>query len=102
MTHYTSFVRASLRGLYFYKQNRDATLQFIMKFLGIQDKALAEKSYAFHLAALTSDGIISGELMGRTVEDAKAAMKATRELAPSEIFDFSFTSKAAKELAKNK
>jgi len=98
----SSFVRASLRGLYFYKQNRDATLQFIMKFLGTQDKTLAEKSYASHLASLTSDGIISGELMRRTVEDSKAAMKATRELAPSEIFDFSFTSRAAKELAKNK
>ena len=97
-----SFVRASLRGIYFYKQNQDAALRFIMKFLGIQDKTLAEKSYAFHLASLTSDGIISGELMGRTVEDSKAAMKSSKDLAVSEVFDFSFTSKAAKELAENR
>ena len=96
------FVRASLRGIYFYKQNREAALRFIMKFLGIQDKTLAEKSYGFHLTSLTSDGAISEELMRRTIEDSKAAMKSSQELVPSEIFDFSFTGKAAKELAKNR
>ena len=40
--------------------------------------------------------------MRRTIEDSKAAMKSSQELVPSEIFDFSFTGKAAKELAKNR
>lgn len=98
----SSFVRASLRGINFYKQNRDATLRFIMNFLGIQDKTLAEKSYVFHLASLTSDGTISEELMRRTIEDSKAAMKAAKELAISEVFDFGFTREAAKKLAEKR
>ncbi len=96
------FVRASLRGLYFYKQNRDDALRFIMKFLGIQEKTLGEKSYGFHLASLTSDGTISEELMGRTIEDSKAAMKATKDLSATDVFDFSFTREIARELGKRR
>jgi hypothetical protein len=71
-----------------------------MKFLRTQDRNLAQKSYAFHLAALTKDGIISEALMKRTIEDSKAAMKVAKELPTTEIFDFSFVRRAAGELGK--
>jgi NitT/TauT family transport system substrate-binding protein len=91
------FVRASLRGLDFYRQNRDVTLRHIMKFLDIKDKELAGKSYSFHLAALTLDGVITEELMRKTIDDSVAAMKAVRELSVTDLFDFSFAKKAAAE-----
>ena len=56
-----------------------------MKFLRTQDKSLAQKSYAFHLAALTGDGTISEALMRRTIEDSRAAMKVAKELPTSEV-----------------
>lgn len=91
------FVRASLKGLDFYRENRDVTLRHIMKFLDIKDKELAEKSYSFHLAALTRDGIITEKLMRKTIDDSMMAMKAVKELSVMDVFDFNFAKKAAAE-----
>jgi ABC-type nitrate/sulfonate/bicarbonate transport system substrate-binding protein len=91
------FVRASLRGLDFYKQNRDMTMRHIEKFLNIKDKELSEKSYNFHLAALTRNGVITDELMKRTIDDSLQAMKAVKEVSTAHLFDFSFATKAAAE-----
>jgi NitT/TauT family transport system substrate-binding protein len=91
------FVRASLRGLDFYRQNRDATMRHIEKFLNIKDKELSEKSYNFHLAALTQNGVITDELMKRTIDDSIQAMKTVKEISAGDLFEFSFARKAAGE-----
>jgi len=47
-----AFVRASLKGLRYYKRNRAETIDILSKHLGIKDPALAAQAYDYSTGAL--------------------------------------------------
>ena len=69
------FVRATLKGLNFYKADKAKSLLHMTEFLKIQDNHFLEASYDYHRATLTDGGIISSKLMERVIDDAKRFTK---------------------------
>jgi ABC-type nitrate/sulfonate/bicarbonate transport system substrate-binding protein len=47
-----AFVRASLKGLQFYTQNRAESIEIMSKYLGINDPSLAAEVYDLHVSRL--------------------------------------------------
>jgi len=87
------FVRATLKGLNFYKADKAKSLLHMTEFLKIQDNHFLEASYDYHRATLTDGGIISSKLMERVIDDAKRFTKTDRDVKKEDIFDFSLAEK---------
>lgn len=89
----SGFVRATLKGLNFYKADKSKSLLHMTEFLKIQDSHFLEASYDYHRATLTDGGVISSNLMERVIEDAKRFTKTERDVKKNDIFDFSLAEK---------
>ena len=92
------FLRATLRGLRFYRDNKLQSLRHMGEFLHVQDSQFLEKVYDYHRETLTETGVISSSLMVRIIEEAKHFTKTERDIKKEEIFDFNLLEKAAEEV----
>jgi len=92
------FLRATLRGLRSYRDNKLQSLRHMGEFLQVQDSQFLEKVYDYHRETLTETGVISSSLMVRIIEDAKHFTKTERDIKKEEIFDFNLLEKAAEEV----
>ena len=92
------FVRATLKGLNFYKADKSKSLLYMTEFLKIQDSRFLEASYDYHRATLTDGGVISSSLMERVIEDAKRFTKTERDVKRDDIFDFSLAEKFGEQI----
>jgi ABC-type nitrate/sulfonate/bicarbonate transport system substrate-binding protein len=88
------FVRASLRGLHYYTQNRSESIEIISKYLGIKDPSLAAEAYDLHITRLGAIGPQDDAWMRGAIEFTKKSLGATKEVPPSQVFDFSFAEKS--------
>ena len=93
------FVRASLKGQQYFAQHRSESIDLISKYLGIKDRSLATEVYDLQLSRLGGMSYLDDAWMRGAIEFTKKSMGLTKEVAPNQVFDFSF---AAKVLGRGK
>jgi len=88
------FVRASLKGQQYFAQHRSESIEIISKYLAIKDRSLATEVYDLQLSRLGGLSYLDDAWMRGAIEFTKKSMNLTKEVAPSQVFDFSFAAKA--------
>ena len=87
------FVRASLKGLQYYSQHRAESVDTISKYLGVKDITLAGEVYDLHLSRLGGLSYLDDAWMRGAIDFTKKSLGVTKEIPPSQVFDFSFVEK---------
>jgi NitT/TauT family transport system substrate-binding protein len=95
-----AFVRASLRGLQYYTENRAESVDYIAKYLGIKDPSLAAEVYDEHVGRLGGLSYLDDAWMRGAIDFTKKSMNIAKEIPPSQVFDFSFVEKALERTRK--
>jgi ABC-type nitrate/sulfonate/bicarbonate transport system substrate-binding protein len=94
------FVKATLRGLVAYRDQKETALSVMRRFLRIEEPGLAGQIYDYHRATLTADGTVSEELMRTMIESYRQSGKVARAVPSKEVFNFAFVRAAMKELTR--
>ncbi|TMA97163.1 MAG: ABC transporter substrate-binding protein [Deltaproteobacteria bacterium] len=89
-----AFVRASVKGLQYYSQHRTEAIDIISKYLGVKDLSLAGEVYDLHLSRLGGLSYLDDAWMRGAIDFTKKSLAVTKEIPPSQVFDFSFVEKA--------
>jgi ABC-type nitrate/sulfonate/bicarbonate transport system substrate-binding protein len=89
-----AFIRGSLKGLTFYMQNRTESIEILSRHLGIKDPSLAAEVYDLHVSRLGTIGPQDDAWMRGAIDFTKKSLAVTKEVSPSQVFDFSFVEKA--------
>jgi len=91
------FIRASLKGFRYLRDQRTGTIGILARFMRVRDD-MAAKIYDVVRPGITQDGIVSEELQRKATEHviARAGLKEPPRL--DKIFDQSMTLKVQKEL----
>jgi ABC-type nitrate/sulfonate/bicarbonate transport system substrate-binding protein len=89
----SAFVRASLKGMKYYKQNRAESTNILAGFLGIKDPALAAQVYSAHVERLAANGYEDDSWANGAIEFTKQSLGIKKEIPVSQVFDFSFVKK---------
>jgi len=89
-----AFVRASLKGLNFFNQNRAESIEIISKYLGVKDLSLAAEVYDLQLSRAGGMGYLDEAWIRGAIDFTKKSLGVTKEITPSQVFDFSFVEKA--------
>jgi ABC-type nitrate/sulfonate/bicarbonate transport system substrate-binding protein len=95
------FVRGTLKGLSYVKQNRSGTIPVLANLMKIQNNT-AGKVYDLVLPGLTMDGSLSQEMQRRIIEFITRVQGIKEIAAPERIFDFSPVRKIRVELEAKK
>ncbi len=88
------FVRASLKGLQYFAQHRGESVDIISKYLGVKDLTLAGEVYDLQLSRLGGLSYLDDAWMRGAIDFTKKSLAVTKEIPPSQVFDFSFVEKA--------
>jgi len=88
------FVRASLKGQQYFAQHRGESIEIISKYLGIKDRSLATEVYDLQLSRLGGISFLDDAWMRGAIDFTKKSMDLSKEVAPNQVFDFSFAAKA--------
>jgi NitT/TauT family transport system substrate-binding protein len=88
-----AFVRASLKGVQYFTQNRAESVDIISKYLGIKDISLAGEVYDLQLSRAGGISYLDDAWMRGAIDFTKKSLGVTREIPPSQVFDFSFVEK---------
>jgi len=92
-----AFVKGTLKGLQFSRQNRAEMIKMMPGYLGIKDAAMIEQLYDLYLTRQSVDGSVDEHWMKGAIEFTQKTLGgATKEVPPSQVFDFSFVQKAAR------
>lgn len=83
-------LRALTRARLFAKENKPATVAILKRFLQLNDDELVGKIYDYHKRAETPDGRVETSLAAETIRDSLQAEAMTKEIAVSQVFDFSY------------
>jgi NitT/TauT family transport system substrate-binding protein len=90
-----AFVRASLKGLQFARQNRSEAMKIIADYLGVKDAALSEQIFELYLNRLSAGGSADEAWMKGAIDFTQKSLGGEiKEVRPSQVFDFSFVDKA--------
>jgi NitT/TauT family transport system substrate-binding protein len=89
-----AFVRASLKGLQYYSQHRAESIDLISKYLGVKDPSLAGEVYDLHLSRLGGLSYLDDAWMRGAIEFTKRSLGVSKEVPPSQVFEFNFVEKA--------
>ncbi len=94
-----AFVRASLRGLLYAKQNRAEAAKIIGEYLGVKDASLSEQILDVYVSRISAAGSADEPWMKGAIEFTQKSLGGVdKEVAPARVFDFSFAQKAAASL----
>ncbi|MGZ9220189.1 MAG: ABC transporter substrate-binding protein [Candidatus Binatia bacterium] len=92
-----AFVKASVRGLQFARQNRAEGKKILTDYFAIKDAALADQFFELYLSRLPVIGSADEAWMKGAIEFTQKSLgDAAKEAAPHQVFDFSFVNKAAR------
>jgi ABC-type nitrate/sulfonate/bicarbonate transport system substrate-binding protein len=92
------FIRASLKGLHFFLDKREAAIKYMMDALKMKDRELANQIYDIEAKLLLRDGYSDDKVLRGMIDAMKKTTKVKREIKVTDIFDLSFVKKAAQEL----
>jgi hypothetical protein len=95
------FMRANVKGQHVYLANRQEGITAIMEFTRHKDRALMERVYDDNLKTLARDGTIPERLQRIVIDRSKRLTGVTRDIAPEEIFDFSFLQRAQADVTQS-
>ena len=91
-----AFVKGSVRGLQFARQNRAEGKKILTDYFAIKDPALADQFFELYLSRLPVNGSADEAWMKGAIEFTQKSLgDAAKEAAPHQVFDFSFVNKAA-------
>lgn len=94
-----AFVKASLRGLLYAKQNRADAAKIIGEYLGVKDAALSEQILDVYVSRISAAGSADEAWMKGAIEFTQKSLGGgEKDVAPARVFDFSFAQKAAATL----
>lgn len=92
-----AFVRAVVKALQFSRQNRAEMIKMMPGYLGIKDAVMIEQLYDLYLTRQSVDGSVDENWMKGAIEFTQKTLGGvTKEVPPSQVFDFSFVQKAAR------
>ncbi|MBM2803951.1 MAG: NMT1/THI5-like protein [Deltaproteobacteria bacterium] len=91
-----AFVRATLRGLAHYRQNRGESIKFILKELKMSDEALAGQMFDWHQTVLADEARPSQAWINGVLDFTKKTLDIATLISADQVFDFSFVDKAAR------
>lgn len=90
-----AFVRGSVRGLQFARQNRNEAKKIATDYLAIKDTALADQLFDLYLSRLPQNGSADEAWMKGAIEFTQKSLgDAAKEATTSQVFDFSFVHRA--------
>jgi NitT/TauT family transport system substrate-binding protein len=92
------FMRASLKGLSFFVNKRDASIKYMIDILKIKDREMVASIYDEEAKITVRNGISEDKILQPLIDDMKRTTKSQREMKVSDVFDFSFARKAGEEL----
>ncbi len=92
-----AFVKGSVRGLQFARQNRAEAMKILAGYFSIKDQGLTEEFFELYLSRLPKDGSADEAWMKGAIDFTQKSLPgAPKEIATSQVFDFSFVQKAVK------
>lgn len=89
-----AFVRGTLKGLRYYRQNRSESIQMITKELELNDSSLAAQMFDWHGTQLAENGSADQAWMKGAIEFTKKSLGVSKEIPAEQVFDFTFIEKA--------
>jgi len=92
------FVRGTLKGFLYARDNRPGTISLVSRLLKIKD-AVAARTYDLYRSAMTPNGTVNRNLQRRYLEDIAGRMQLKEAPSPEKIFDYSIAEKINAELA---
>ena len=92
-------LRAGLKGLSYIGENRSGTIEVIQSWFRLENE-IASATYDLALKAYSHDGEVSEAGIRASMETARMTGKIEKELAPSEVVDFSFLREVRKGLGR--
>ena len=90
-------IRATLRGTQFYLKNPQPAQEILMRWLKI-DREIAKKSYERSLTVISKDGTADEEALTNQIKISTDSVAGGREVAVSQVVDYSFLREVQKEL----
>lgn len=92
-----AFVKGSVRGLQYARQNRADARKIIVDYFKITDAAIADQMLELYLNRLPATGGADEAWMKGAIEFTQKSLgDAAKEATPAQVFDFSFVNRAAK------
>jgi NitT/TauT family transport system substrate-binding protein len=91
-----TFVRATLRGITYYRQNRSESLKFIAKELRMADESLAAQMFDWHQTVLADEGRPNQTWINGVLDFTRKSLEVNTPIAAEQVFDFSFVEKAGR------
>jgi ABC-type nitrate/sulfonate/bicarbonate transport system substrate-binding protein len=92
-----AFVKASVRGLQYARQNRADAMKILAGYFSIKDQSLTEDFFDLYLSRLPTDGSADEAWMKGAIEFTQKSLgSAGKEIPTSQVFDFSFVRKAVR------
>jgi NitT/TauT family transport system substrate-binding protein len=92
-----AFVKGSVRGLQFARQNRAEAMKILSDYFHIKDQALSEQFFELYLNRLPANGSADEAWMKGAIEFTQKSLGGTvKEIPTKQVFDFSFVQKAAR------
>jgi ABC-type nitrate/sulfonate/bicarbonate transport system substrate-binding protein len=93
-----AFVRGSLRGLQFARQNRAEAMKILAEYFSIKDPSLSEAFFELYLSRLPVDGSADEAWMKGAIDFTQKSLGgANKEIPTQQVFDFSFVNKALRQ-----
>ena len=90
-----AFVRGSVRGLQFARQNRAESKKIAADYFAIKDAALADQFFDLYLSRLPLNGSADEAWMKGAIEFTRKSLgDAAKDASISQVFDFSFVQRA--------
>lgn len=89
-----AFVRATLRGIAYYRQNRAESLKFIAKELRMPDESLASQMFDWHQTVLADEGRPTQAWINGVLDFTRKSLEIATPISAEQVFDFSFVEKA--------
>jgi NitT/TauT family transport system substrate-binding protein len=90
-------IRAGIKANRYILQNREGTIQVMMQWMKI-DRDTATATYDGSVKSFNDDGSVSDAGLRIAIDEARKATNITREVAPSEVADFSVLREAQREM----
>ena len=91
-------IRASLKGIRFFAEKREAGIKYLMDALRLTDRETATEIYNIESKLILRDGVSAEKTLQSMIDDMRRTTKTAREIKTAEIFDLSFARKASEEL----
>jgi NitT/TauT family transport system substrate-binding protein len=91
-------IKAALTGNRFLKENKNEFIQLVAKESGIHDQAVAGLIHEEAIKLYSDTGLVTEDAMEEFIANAKETLKVSRQVAISEIADFSFARRAVSEM----